>query len=121
MPLNKGKLRGDIFQAFEKSHKQRTKEDALSVLAQELMIAIDEFVRSGEVQTDTTAQGTVDPGILTSAVITPLPGTPPPPAGPATGPIIGIPLPSGRVSTGIVETTSIGRCTTQGKGLGKIV
>ena len=53
MPLNKSKLRADIFQAFEKSHKQRTKNDALSVLAQELMIAIDEFIRSGDVQTDT--------------------------------------------------------------------
>ena len=78
-------------------------------------------MKSGEVQTDTIAQGTVDPGILTSATVTPLPGVPPPPAGPANGPIIGIPLPSGRVSTGVVETTSIGRCTTTGKGLGKIV
>ena len=121
MPLNKSKLRGDIFQAFEKCHKQRTSKDALAVLSQELMIAIDEFVRSGEVQTDTSAQGTVDPGILTSATVTPLPGVPPPPVGPANGPIIGIPLPNGRVSTGVVETTSIGRCTTTGKGLGKIV
>tara|TARA_R100001510_G_C7617426_1_gene179199 strand:+ start:523 stop:873 length:351 start_codon:yes stop_codon:yes gene_type:complete len=116
MPLNKSKLRADIFQAFEKSHKQRTKNDALSVLAQELMIAIDEFIRSGDVQTDTQAQGTVDPGILTSGIVTPPPGTPV-----VTGPPIGVALPSGRPSTGIVETTSIGRCQTVGKGLGKIV
>tara|TARA_R100001443_G_scaffold117230_1_gene140626 strand:- start:1769 stop:2131 length:363 start_codon:yes stop_codon:yes gene_type:complete len=120
MPLNKPKLTADIIIAMEKAQNKNNPRDGRLTFANELAKAIDAYVRSGEVQTMTQAAGTVNPGILTNGISTPLPGTPPPPLGPVNGPIPGTPTPNG-ISTGAVETISVGRCSTTGTGLGKVV
>ena len=95
MPLNKPKLIADIKIAFDKSHKMKSPKEGLMTLSIELAAAIDAYVRSGEVQTNTTGAGVVAPGIL---VVT---------AG------------SAAAQTG--ATTVTGTSVTIGTGVGKVV
>jgi len=62
MPLNTPKLIADILTAQEKAHKAQFNVDGRQIFAQEMAIAIDAFVRSGDVQTSTSGTGIVTPG-----------------------------------------------------------
>lgn len=95
MPLNKPKLIADIKMALDKSHQKKSPQEGRFTLALELAAAIDAYVRSGEVQTNTTGAGVVAPGIL---VVT---------AG------------SAAAQTG--ATTVTGTSVTIGTGVGKVV
>jgi len=79
MPLNKQKLIADIITAQEKAHKAKFNVDGRAIFAREMAMAIDLFIKSGDVQTTTSGLGIVAPGIPTAgsqyAQVTVAPGT----------------------------------------------
>jgi|TARA_R110002073_G_scaffold3246_4_gene21929 hypothetical protein len=91
MPLNKQKLIADIIIAQEKAQKAKFNIDGRKIFARELAMAIDLFIKSGDVQTTTTGIGIVAPGIATAG------------------------------SSYAHVTVSPGQSTTTGTGVGKVV